>query len=43
MCHCCKTTGPLFTDADIERVSKYLRQKPQQFIEQYLQIDEERN
>ena len=30
--NCCKTTGPLFTDADIERVSKYLRQKPQQFI-----------
>jgi Fe-S-cluster containining protein len=25
-CNCCKTTGPLFTDADIERVSKYLRQ-----------------
>jgi Fe-S-cluster containining protein len=24
--NCCKTTGPLFTDADIERVSKYLRQ-----------------
>ena len=38
--NCCKTTGPLFTDADIERVSKYLRQKPQQFMEQYLRIDE---
>ena len=41
--NCCKTTGPLFTDADIERVSKYLRQKPQQFIEQYLRIDEDRD
>ena len=41
--NCCKTTGPLFTDADIERVSKFLRQKPQQFIEQYLRIDEDRD
>jgi hypothetical protein len=24
--NCCKTTGPLFTSADIERVSKYLKQ-----------------
>ena len=39
--NCCKTTGPLFTAADIERVSKHLKQKPQQFIERYLQIDEE--
>ena len=41
--NCCKTTGPLFTDADIERVSKYLRQKPQKFVEQYLRIDEDRD
>jgi Fe-S-cluster containining protein len=41
--NCCKTTGPLFTLADIERVSKYLRQKPQQFIEQYLRIDEDQD
>jgi hypothetical protein len=39
--NCCKTTGPLFTIADIERVSKHLRQKPGQFIEKYLQIDED--
>ena len=39
--NCCKTTGPLFTSADIERVSKYLRQKPQQFIAQYLREDED--
>ncbi|MFC5681540.1 YkgJ family cysteine cluster protein [Flavobacterium sp. MAHUQ-51] len=39
--NCCKTTGPLFTSADIERISKHLRQKPQQFIEQYLRIDED--
>ena len=37
--NCCKTTGPLFTSADIERVSKHLRQKPQQFIDHYLRSD----
>jgi hypothetical protein len=40
--NCCKTTGPLFTSADIERISKHLRQKPQQFIDQYLRIDEDK-
>lgn len=41
--NCCKTTGPLFTLADIERISKHFRQKPQQFIEQYLRIDEDKD
>jgi Fe-S-cluster containining protein len=41
--NCCKTTGPLFTLADIERISKHLRQKPQLFIEQYLRIDEDKD
>lgn len=41
--NCCKITGPLFTLADIERVSKYLRQKPQRFIDQYLRIDEDKD
>ena len=39
--NCCKTTGPLFTDKDIERISKHLRLRPSQFIEQYLKIDED--
>lgn len=39
--NCCKTTGPLFTNHDIERIAKYLRLKPQQFIEKYLRVDEE--
>lgn len=39
--NCCKTTGPLFTDKDILRIAKYLRVKPQQFIETYLYIDED--
>ncbi len=39
--NCCKTTGPLFTMADIDRISKHLKQKSQQFIARYLSIDEE--
>ena len=39
--NCCKTTGPLFTNKDIERISKYLKLKSQQFIEKYLRIDED--
>lgn len=39
--NCCKTTGPLFTNADIERISKHFRLKPQRFIETYLRLDEE--
>lgn len=41
--NCCKTTGPLFTAADVERISKHLRLKPQQFISQYLRIDEDQD
>jgi uncharacterized protein len=41
--NCCKTTGPLFTTADVERIAKYLRLKPQQFITQYLRIDEDQD
>ncbi len=41
--NCCKTTGPLFTNADIERISKHFRLKPQQFIEQYLRVDEDQD
>ena len=39
--NCCKTTGPLFTNADIERIAKHFRLKPQKFIETYLRLDEE--
>jgi hypothetical protein len=41
--NCCKTTGPLFTNKDIERISKKFKQKPQQFIDQYLRIDEDKD
>ncbi len=39
--NCCKTTGPLFTNADIERIAKHFRMKPSQFIDRYLRIDED--
>ncbi len=39
--NCCKTTGPLFTDADIDRIAKYLRLKPGEFIDKYLRTDED--
>ena len=41
--NCCKTTGPLFTDKDIERIAKHFRMKPQEFIETYLRIDEDKD
>ena len=39
--NCCKTTGPLFTDKDVERLAKHFRMKEQKFIETYLRIDED--
>lgn len=39
--NCCKTTGPLFTQKDIERLSDLFRMKPSQFIDKYLRIDED--
>ena len=39
--NCCKTTGPLFTPKDIDRLAGVFRLKPQQFIEKYLRIDED--
>ena len=41
--NCCTTTGPLFTDKDISRISKYLRIKPSEFVAKYLRIDEDRD
>lgn len=39
--NCCKTTGPLFTNADVERIAKHFKQKPQKFIDTYLRVDDE--
>jgi uncharacterized protein len=39
--NCCRTTGPLFTDRDIERIARHLRMKAVDFIATYLRVDEE--
>lgn len=39
--NCCKTTSPIFRDADIRRISKHLRMKEAQFITAYLKMDDE--
>ncbi len=41
--NCCKTTSPIFYQSDIERLSKALRMKPGDFIERYLQIDDDKD
>ncbi len=39
--NCCKTTSPIFRDKDIERLAKFFRIKPIQFIDQHLHRDED--
>lgn len=37
--NCCKTTSPIFRNADINRLAKYLRMKSGAFTEKYLRLD----
>jgi uncharacterized protein len=39
--NCCKTTSPIFLNADIDRLAKSFRMKSGEFIAQYLHRDEE--
>ena len=39
--NCCKTTGPLFTQNDINQIAKHFKMKPASFIDTYLRIDED--
>ena len=39
--NCCKTTSPIVTSTDIDRISKRLRIKPSELIDTYLKIDED--
>lgn len=39
--NCCKTTSPIFRDADIRRIAKHLRIKESQLIQNYLKMDDE--
>lgn len=39
--NCCRTTGPLLTDKDIDRLANYFGMKSSTFEEKYLRIDED--
>jgi Fe-S-cluster containining protein len=39
--NCCKTTSPIFTEKDIQRIAKYLKMKEHQFISTYLERDQD--
>ena len=39
--NCCKTTGPLYTDKDTERIAKHLRMKVVDFEHKFLKTDED--
>lgn len=39
--NCCKTTGPLFKQKDIERLASHLKMRPAQFVETFLHVDED--
>jgi Fe-S-cluster containining protein len=41
--NCCKTTSPIFRDADIRRISKFLKVKESRFVDDYLRMDEEQD
>lgn len=39
--NCCKTIGPRLTDKDIASLSRYLKMKPADFTEKYVETDED--
>ncbi len=39
--NCCSTTSPLFRNKDIERLAAHLRMKAGDFVQQYLNLDED--
>lgn len=39
--NCCKTTGPLLKNKDIDRLSEELRIRPANFAKEYLKVDED--
>ena len=41
--NCCTTTGPLFTDKDILRISRFLKIKPSLFTDKFLRVDEDQD
>jgi hypothetical protein len=39
--NCCKTTSPIFRDADIRRIARHLKIKPAELIDAHLRLDAE--
>jgi Fe-S-cluster containining protein len=39
--NCCKTTSPIFTTRDVERLAKSMKLRPALFTERYLRTDED--
>lgn len=39
--NCCSSISPIVTEKDIDRLARHFKQKPGDFIEQYLYMDEE--
>lgn len=39
--NCCKTTSPLLTNVDIDRLAKGLKLKPSQVVQQFTKVDED--
>lgn len=39
--NCCRTTGPLLLNKDIERIANGMNKKPMEFFEKYLRVDED--
>ena len=37
--NCCKTSGPIFTEKDVQRISKHFKMKEIQFMDQFLERD----
>ena len=41
--NCCKTTSPVFTDIDIDRIAKKLKMRPAELITKHLHLDPDRD
>lgn len=39
--NCCLTTGPMIIDKDVQRIAKFLKMRPGDFMQQYLITDNE--
>jgi uncharacterized protein len=39
--NCCKTTSPVFTNRDVDRIASTLKMRPGKFMDEYLKTDED--